>query len=400
MISIRKRLRNLFFYLLLLGCAIFGIASRMAAATLTVANNTDNAIGSLRQTILAAANGDIINFDPSLDGQTITLTTGEIAVNTSVTISGPGSILLDVSANNVSRVFHFEAGVSSISGLTISHGQVAGGNGIAGDGGGGGGGGMGGGLLADFSSSVSIQDVIFSENGAAGGHGGANGGVENSASGSAGGNGNGGSSGALAGAGGSGFNSVGNPIPGGAAGASAGGGGGGSASGIGAASPGGNGSYGGGGGGGGGNGGFSAPGGGGGGSLGLGGAGGAGSEQYAGGGGGGGAGLGGAVCVWQGAFVILSNVTFQVNSATGGGGSAGGQSGQGKGGAIFVYPGGVVEETNLTFSGNTSGNGGEDVLASDGLLKDNADVYGSFLTLTPVTNTVVDASASLWTDGF
>ena len=117
-----------------------------------------------------------------------------------------------------------------------------------------------------------------------------------------------------------------------------------------------------------------------------------------GGGGGGGAGLGGAVCVWQSALVILSNVTLQANSAVGGSGSDGGQNGQGKGGAIFVYPGGVAEETNLTFSGNSSGNGGNGVLATDGLVIDNSDVYGSFLTLDPVTNTIVYASASVWTD--
>ncbi|HEV7927236.1 MAG TPA: MBG domain-containing protein [Verrucomicrobiae bacterium] len=398
--SIRNRFCKLSVYSVLAACALFGSASRMYGATLTVANTSDNAAGSLRQTVLAAASGDTIDFDSSLNGQTITLPSGEIAVNTSVTISGPGSALLTVSGNDASRVFHFKGGVSIVSGLTIAHGKAAGGNGVAGDGGGGGGGGMGGGIIADYSSTVSIQDVVFVNNSVTGGHGGASGGAEDSAAGSAGGSGNGGNSGVLPGAGTSGYDSHGNPIPGGVAGANPGGGGGGTASGIGAAGPGGNGSFGGGGGGGGGNGGFAAPGGAGGTSAALGGAGGAGGEQYAGGGGGGGAGLGGAVCVWQGALVILSNVTFQANSATGGGAGAGGQSGEGKGGAIFVHPGGVAEETNLTFSGDSAGNAGGDVLASDGLLKDNADVYGSFLTLTPVTNTVVDASASLWTDGY
>jgi hypothetical protein len=392
MASIRRRFRNLFFSLVLPASAILGSASLTEAATLTVANATDNGAGSLRQTILAAGSGDTINFDASLNGQTITLTSGEIAVNTSVTISGPGAALLTISGHNASRVFHFEGGVSTISGLTIANGNVAGGDGITGNGGGGGGGGMGGGLLADASSTVSIQDVIFANNTVTGGNGGGNDAV---GSGAAGGAGNGGSSGALAQAGQGAFEDF-----GGAAGANPGGGGGGSGSGVGAAGPGGNGSFGGGGGGGGGNGGYGAPGGAGGISAGFGGTGAVGQFSTVGGGGGGGAGLGGAVCVWQSAFVILSNVNFQTSSATGGSGSAGGLNGQGKGGAIFVYPGAVAEETNLTFSGNSSENGGADVLSTDGLVKDNADIYGAFLSLNPVTNTVIDASASLWTDGY
>ena len=361
-------------------------------AILTVLNTTDNAAGSLRQAVLAAASGDTIIFDPSLDEQTITLTSGEILVNTSVTISGPGADLLTISGNNARRVFHFNGGASSISGLTIANGHVAGGNGVTGNGGGGGGGGMGAGLLADWSATVSIQDVIFTSNTVTGGNGGAN---NDLGSGSAGGVGMGGSSGALAQEGEGAYEDS-----GGAAGDNPGGGGGGSGSGVGAAGPGGNGSFGGGGGGGGGNGGYGAPGGDGGVSGGFGGTGGIGAYSTTGGGGGGGAGLGGAICVWQSAFVILSNVTFLANSATGGSGRAGGQSGQGKGGAIFVCPGGVAEETNLNFSGDSSENGGDDVLAANGTLLDNADVYGAFLGLNPVTNTIVYAEASLWTDGY
>jgi hypothetical protein len=47
---------------------------------LTVVNNSDSAAGSLRAEISAANNGDTIRFAPALAGQTITLTSGELAV--------------------------------------------------------------------------------------------------------------------------------------------------------------------------------------------------------------------------------------------------------------------------------------------------------------------------------
>src|SRR6202522_2444554 len=224
--------------LVLAAAAFFASASFMDAAILTVLNANDSGAGSLRQAILAAGVGDTITFDSSLNNLTIALGSGELDVNTNLTIAGPGSTLLTISGNGVSRVFPFTGGSSTISGLTISGGYLAGGNGITGDGGGGGGGAMGAGLLADWSSTVSIHDVEIDNNSVTGGNGGGNGGANNSANGSAGGAGEGGSSGALAQAG-NGLDGT----TGGAAGANAAGGGGGSGSGEGAAYPGGNGSF-------------------------------------------------------------------------------------------------------------------------------------------------------------
>jgi hypothetical protein len=388
--SISRRVRNLFLSVILPAAVFLGGASVIEAATWEVINTNDSGPGSLREAVLVSGGGgDTIIFAPTLLGQTITLTSGQITVNTNMTIIGPGLGLLTISGNNASRVFYFSGGVSTISGLTIAYGRVVGGNGGAGGAGGGGGGGMGAGLLADASSTVSILDAIFASNTVTGGIGGANGSGTTAGSG---GSGAGGSSGALAFPGEDGSYDGGNP------GANPGGGGGGGGLIYGQASEGGNGSFGGGGGGGGADGLLGLPGGVGGTSAGFGGTGGTAGMFLTGGGGGGGAGLGGAVCVWQSALVILSNVILQANSAVGGSGSAGGQSGQGKGGAIFVYPGGVAEETNLTFSGNSSANGGSGILATDGLVTDNSDVYGSFLSLEPVTNTLVYASASVWTD--
>jgi CSLREA domain-containing protein len=74
------------------------------------------------------AGTDTVNFDLGLGAHTITLTVGELNVNQSVSISGPGSDLLTVSrssAVNTPRfgVLNITAGTVSISGLTISGGS-------------------------------------------------------------------------------------------------------------------------------------------------------------------------------------------------------------------------------------------------------------------------------------
>ena len=104
-----------------------------SAATITVTNTTDNDPGSLRQAIAAAASGDTINFDAALNGQTITLTSGELLINKNLTITGPGANLLAINGNATSRVFYISSGDVTISGLTITNGTAAGGGGILND---------------------------------------------------------------------------------------------------------------------------------------------------------------------------------------------------------------------------------------------------------------------------
>ena len=65
----------------------------------------------------------MINFNSSLNGQTITLTSGQLVVNESATISGPGADQLAVDANDASRVFYIASGKDvTISRLTITNG--------------------------------------------------------------------------------------------------------------------------------------------------------------------------------------------------------------------------------------------------------------------------------------
>src|SRR4026207_963877 len=89
----------------LLAAAAVG-SSRFDVTSITVTNTNDKGTGSLRQALADAVDGDTINFNSSLNGQTITLTSGELLVNKRVTISGPGADRLAVDANHTSRVFY------------------------------------------------------------------------------------------------------------------------------------------------------------------------------------------------------------------------------------------------------------------------------------------------------
>jgi hypothetical protein len=119
------------FYLLSLAavCVIpFALAQRPTAkgnrpaTTITVTNTNDSGPGSLRQALAMAVDGDTIQF--AVTG-TIGLTTGELLVDKSITISGPGADNLAINANAGSRVVRIDSGRTvTISGLTITNGNV------------------------------------------------------------------------------------------------------------------------------------------------------------------------------------------------------------------------------------------------------------------------------------
>jgi hypothetical protein len=103
---------------------------RRIISTLTVTSVADSGDGSLRAVIAAAQSGDKIVFDESLQGQTITLTSGELAITKNLDIEGLGADRLAISGNNASRVFGISSGVTvTIAGLMITNGRVVGGNG-------------------------------------------------------------------------------------------------------------------------------------------------------------------------------------------------------------------------------------------------------------------------------
>src|SRR5262245_9595326 len=106
------------------------LEDRTVPSTLTVTNNLDTGApgdGSLRGEIAAAQSGDVINFAPSLLGQTIRLTGGELAITRSLDVEGPGANQLTVTGNHASRVFDISAGVTvTIAGMTVTDGLANG----------------------------------------------------------------------------------------------------------------------------------------------------------------------------------------------------------------------------------------------------------------------------------
>src|SRR5215467_3750270 len=98
------------------------VAMPAPADVITVTNANDSGPGSLRDALAIANDGDTIQFAVS---GTIGLTTGELMVNSSITVLGPGADNLAVNGNAKSRVFYIAPDTSvSISGLSITNGNV------------------------------------------------------------------------------------------------------------------------------------------------------------------------------------------------------------------------------------------------------------------------------------
>jgi CSLREA domain-containing protein len=150
------------------------LESRLAPATLTVNTAADetaaDSVLSLREAInvvntqseagLSTAeqnqisgtlgNNDTIVFDPSLNGQTITLTGGVLSISSKLSITGPGAGQLTVSGNHASGVFSMSAATVSLWGLTIANGNSDS---------------EGGGIAAD-SSTLTLTNCTFTGNSA------------------------------------------------------------------------------------------------------------------------------------------------------------------------------------------------------------------------------------------
>jgi parallel beta-helix repeat protein len=106
------------------------------AASFEVTNLDDSGPGSLRDAIESANEtpaADVITFQTGLSGA-ITLTTGQLEINTSLDIQGPGAAVISVSGNDTSRVFYLYSSTENIavniSGLTITAGNAEDGGGI------------------------------------------------------------------------------------------------------------------------------------------------------------------------------------------------------------------------------------------------------------------------------
>jgi hypothetical protein len=159
-------------------CAI-GICAH--ATTITVTNTNDTGSGSLRQALVDSHDDDTIDFDSSLKGQIISLTSAELVINKSIIVSGLGPNFLTVSrAQNAPpfRVFHVIPEHSvTIQGLTISNGiapEFDCGGGILNEGSslslinctvsGNSTGGTGAGICADANATLTIESSTITDN--------------------------------------------------------------------------------------------------------------------------------------------------------------------------------------------------------------------------------------------
>lgn len=131
----------------LIGVLAISFFDPAAAAIITVTNSNDNGPGSLRQAIIDAAPGDVINFDVT---GTITLTTGELLIYKNLTINGPDASVLAISGNNSSRIVRITAGNIDISNITLTNGNSNGSS--------------GGGIWIEEMGSLTLGNSIISNN--------------------------------------------------------------------------------------------------------------------------------------------------------------------------------------------------------------------------------------------
>jgi len=135
--NVRAHLIRGAFYLLLLlvVCVIpFALAQRSTAKgnrpanIITVTNGNDSGPGSLRQALVDANDGDTINFDPSVN--MVTLSTAELVITKSITISASPQTVTVRSQTTQFRIFHVMPGytvqITSLY-ITAGHGMNNGG---------------------------------------------------------------------------------------------------------------------------------------------------------------------------------------------------------------------------------------------------------------------------------
>ena len=88
-----------------------------------VTNTNDDHCGSLRFAIENAMNGDTITFDPSIDGDTIKLTYGEIDINKNLVIIGNDTTNTIIDARYFHRIFEIRSGNTvEITGIKFQRG--------------------------------------------------------------------------------------------------------------------------------------------------------------------------------------------------------------------------------------------------------------------------------------
>lgn len=100
-------------------------AVELQTPTLVVTTTADSGVGSLRQAVIQTDVSSTINFSPGLDGETITLTSGQLTLNKHVVIDAsalPAGI--SINGNHTSRIFYVTNGMTvAMNSLTITNGS-------------------------------------------------------------------------------------------------------------------------------------------------------------------------------------------------------------------------------------------------------------------------------------
>jgi hypothetical protein len=106
----------------LIGLVLFAVPAASAHASITVANTSDAGAGSLRQAVVDASPGETVVLPAGI----YTLTSGELAVAKSVTISGHAMADTTIRAGGAFRVLHTSGAANTVmvSGLTLRDGHV------------------------------------------------------------------------------------------------------------------------------------------------------------------------------------------------------------------------------------------------------------------------------------
>jgi hypothetical protein len=128
------------------------LEDRTVPSILTVMNTLDSGAGSLRVAVASANNGDTVVFANNLRGQTIKLTTGEIDLETDITIQGLGADKLTISGSNLSEIFLNDGSTVTLERLTLTHGRDT----------------LGGAIYNAGGASLTIKNCVLTDNEATG----------------------------------------------------------------------------------------------------------------------------------------------------------------------------------------------------------------------------------------
>lgn len=182
------------------------LSMQLYATTFTVTSNADMGANTLRDALLNAKPGDIINITSGLGQINIGATTfTALPILQGVSINGNNNT---ISGQNTYPIFFGFSGTNTIKDLSLINGKGLGGDGGAGGSGGGGALGAGGALFVNSGAMVAISNIAFTNNTVQGGNGGAANGTRGGGGGGGGYNSNGGATTTAFGGGGGGGGGV------------------------------------------------------------------------------------------------------------------------------------------------------------------------------------------------